>query len=165
MKIKIKLPDGAIKEFDQNITVLDVAKSISEGLANASLAGTVDGKKVDLDFVINRDAEVSLITFKSEEGPDIYWHSTAHLMAQAVKELFPEVKVTIGPAIDNGFYYDFDSEKAFSEEDLEKIEERMKELSNQKLPYTRKEVSRNEAIEIFKNMEEPYKLEILNEIP
>ncbi|MBI9032814.1 threonine--tRNA ligase [bacterium] len=165
MNIKIKLPDGAIKEFSEKITVLDVAKSISEGLANASLAGIVDGKKVDLDHEIDHDAEVAIITFKSEEGPDIYWHSTAHLMAQAVKQLFPKVKVTIGPAIENGFYYDFDSEKAFSEEDLVLIEERMKELSNEKLPYVRKEVSRNEAMEIFKKMDEPYKLEILNEIP
>jgi len=165
MNIKIKLPDGAIKEFSEKITVLDVAKSISEGLANVSLAGIVDGKKVDLDFEIEHDAEVSIITFKSEEGPDVYWHSTAHLMAQAVKQLFPDVKVTIGPAIENGFYYDFDSEKAFSDEDLEKIEKRMKELSNEKLPYVRKEVSRNEAMKIFKEMDEPYKLEILNDIP
>ena len=165
MNIKIKLPDGAIKEFSEKITVLDVAKSISEGLANVSLAGIVDGKKVDLDFEIEHDAEVSIITFKSEEGPDVYWHSTAHLMAQAVKQLFPDVKVTIGPAIENGFYYDFDSEKAFSEDDLIKIEEKMKELSKQKLPYVRKEVSRNEAMKIFKEMDEPYKLEILNDIP
>ena len=165
MNIKIKLPDGAIKEFDQKITVLDVAKSISEGLANASIAGIVNGKKVDLDYEINDDAQVSIITFKSEEGPDIYWHSTAHLMAQAVKQLFPQVKVTIGPAIENGFYYDFDSDKAFSEEDLEKIEQRMKELAKDKLPYVRKEVSRNEAMEIFQAMDEPYKLEILKEIP
>lgn len=165
MKIKIKLPDGAIKEFAKNSTVLDVAKSISEGLANASLAGKVNGKKVDLDYQIAEDADVSIITFKSEEGPEIYWHSTAHLMAQAVKQLFPAVKVTIGPSIENGFYYDFDSEKAFSDEDLEKIEERMKELSNEKLPYVRNEVSRNEGIKIFQDMDEPYKIEILEAIP
>ncbi len=165
MSLKIKLPDGAIKEFEENVKVIDVARSISDGLANSSLAGIVNGKKVDLDYEICQDAEVSIITFKSEEGPEIYWHSTAHLMAQAVKQLFPEVKVTIGPAIDNGFYYDFDSEKAFSDSDLEKIEQRMKELSNEKLPYVRKEVSRNEAMEIFKAMDEPYKLEILSEIP
>ncbi len=165
MNIKIKLPDGAIKEFEKKVTVLDVAKSISDGLANASLAGIVNGKKVDLDYQIENDSDVAIITFASEEGPDVYWHSTAHLMAQAVKQLFPDVKVTIGPAIENGFYYDFDSEKAFSDEDLEKIEQRMKELSKEKLPYVRKEVTRNEAIQIFQEMDEPYKLEILQAIP
>ena len=155
MKIKIKLPDGSIKEFDKPISVLDVAKSISEGLANVALAGKVDGKSVDLDFMINNDAEVEITTFNSEDGPEIYWHSTAHLMAQAVKQLFPDVKVTIGPSIESGFYYDFDSEQAFSDEDLVKIEERMMELSKQKLPYSRREVSRNEAVEIFTKMDEP----------
>ncbi|MFA7056043.1 MAG: threonine--tRNA ligase [Candidatus Cloacimonadales bacterium] len=165
MKIKIKLPDGSIKEFDKPISVLDVAKSISEGLANVALAGKVDGKSVDLDFMINNDAEVEITTFNSEDGPEIYWHSTAHLMAQAVKQLFPAVKVTIGPSIESGFYYDFDSEQAFSDEDLVKIEERMMELSKQKLPYSRREVSRNEAVEIFTKMDEPYKIEILMGIP
>ncbi len=165
MSLKIKLPDGSIKEFEGQIDVLEVARSISDGLANAALAGIVNGKKVDLNHKIDSDAEVSIITFKSEEGPEIFWHSTAHLMAQAVKQLYPDVKVTIGPAIENGFYYDFDRDKAFSEEELVKIEDKMKELSKQKLPYSRKEVSRNEAIEIFKEMDEPYKLEILNEIP
>lgn len=164
MKIKIELPDGSIKEFDKPISVLDVAKSISHGLANVALAGKVDGKEVDLNYLLNNDAKVEIITFNSDEGPEVYWHSTAHLMAQAVKQLFPEVKVTIGPSIESGFYYDFDRDQAFSDEDLEKIEKRMAELAKQKLPYSRKEVSRDEAIEIFTAMDEPYKIEILKEI-
>lgn len=164
MNIKIELPDGSIKEFDKPISVLDVAKSISEGLANVALAGKVDGKEVDLNYLLDNDAKVEIITFNSDEGPEVYWHSTAHLMAQAVKQLFPEVKVTIGPSIESGFYYDFDRDQAFSDEDLETIEKRMTELAKQKLPYSRKEVSRDEAIEIFEAMDEPYKIEILKEI-
>ena len=164
MNINITLPDGSIKEFDSAVSVLDVARSISDGLANASLAGIVDGIQVGVDHIIEKDVSVAIITFKSDEGPEIFWHSTAHLMAQAVKELFPDVKVAIGPAIDNGFYYDFDRESAFSDKDLMRIEEKMKQLSKQKLPFVRKEVSRDEALEMFGNLEETYKVELINEI-
>ncbi|NLN35001.1 MAG: threonine--tRNA ligase, partial [Candidatus Cloacimonetes bacterium] len=115
--------------------------------------------------IIDSDSELIIHTFKTDEGKELYWHSTAHLMAQAVKQLWPDVQVTIGPAIEQGFYYDFDREEAFSDEDLQKIEERMKELSAQDLPYYRKELSRAEAIEMFRGMNEMYKIEILSEIP
>jgi threonyl-tRNA synthetase len=138
---------------------------ISPRLADAALAAEINGKMSDIGTIIESDAELTIHTFRTEQGKELYWHSTAHLMAQAVKQLWPEVQVTIGPAIEQGFYYDFDREEAFSDEDLQKIEARMKELSAQDLPYHRKELSRDEAIDIFRGMNENYKIEILREIP
>ncbi len=163
--LKITLPDGSIREFEGPVKAYDVALDISEGLARVALAAKVNDKLCDLSELIDDDANVSIITFNSEEGPEIFWHSSAHIMAQAVQELFPEVKVTIGPAIENGFYYDFDREEAFSEADLEKIESKMLEIAKGKHEYTREELPRNEALKMFTEMDEPYKVEILSEIP
>ncbi|MDP8219997.1 MAG: threonine--tRNA ligase [Candidatus Stygibacter frigidus] len=165
MNIKIKFPDGNIKEYPQGISALEIAEGISQGLADQTVAARVNGKLVDVNKPILEDASLELLKFDSEEGQEVYWHSTAHLMAQAVQQLFPDVKVTIGPAIESGFYYDFDKPVPFTDEDLVAIEERMRELAKQNLEYTRKEVSRDEAMELFKAMGETYKLEILAEIP
>ncbi|MDP8231730.1 MAG: threonine--tRNA ligase [Candidatus Zophobacter franzmannii] len=163
--IKITLPDGSIREFDKPISAWDVANDISPRLASAALAAKIDGKMSDIATMINEDAEVSLLTFRDEEGQQLFWHSSAHIMAQAVQELFPEVKVTIGPAIENGFYYDFDREDSFTEAELEKIEKKMIEIAQGKHKYDRKELSRNDALALFKEMDEPYKVEILSAIP
>jgi len=165
MNINITFPDSSVREFPQNITPLQIAESISSGLARQTVTAKVDGKLVDLNFEIERDAAIELFKFDSDIGREVYWHSTAHLMAQAVQEIFPDVKVTIGPAIETGFYYDFDKEVPFTDEDLVKIEAKMKELSAQNLEYQRREVSREEAIKIFNEMGETYKVEILQEIP
>jgi threonyl-tRNA synthetase len=165
MKIEIQLPDGAKKEYDFGVTPLQIAESISAGLAQQTVAALVNGKAVDLNQPIKENSSVELLKFDSDLGKEIYWHSTAHLMAQAVKQLFPDVKVTIGPAIESGFYYDFDTKVPFTDEDLEKIEQKMKELIKENLEYKRQELSKQEAYDIFQKMGEDYKLEILNEIP
>jgi len=165
MPIKVTLPDGSARLYEQPVSALKVAEDISPRLAEAAICAELDGVLVDLGHDIDRDAKLVLHTFKTDAGKDIYWHSTAHLMAQAVKQLFPDVKVTIGPSIEQGFYYDFDRDKPFTEEELEQIEERMTSLSKQNLPYTRRELSKAKAMEIFSAMGEDYKLEILNEIP
>lgn len=165
MSVIISLPDGSKKEYPGAVSALDIAKDISPRLADAALAAEINGKMCDIGSIIDSDASVVIHTFKTEEGKELYWHSTAHLMAQAVKQLYPNVQVTIGPAIEQGFYYDFDRDEPFSDEDLVKIEERMKELIAQDLPYSRRELSKSEAMDIFRNMGENYKLEILSEIP
>ncbi len=161
----ISLPDGSTRNYSEPVSALDVAKDISPRLADAALAAEIDGKLYDLDHVIGHDASLVLHTFQTDAGKEIYWHSTAHLMAQAVKQLFPAVKVTIGPAIEQGFYYDFDRDAPFTEDELAQIEERMRALSKDKLAYSRKELSKAEALQIFAAMNETYKLEILGEIP
>ena len=165
MNIKITFPDNSIKEYPKNISPLEIAESISHGLAKAVISAKVNDRLVDVNYQIKEDAKIELIKFDSDIGKEVYWHSTAHLMAQAVKQLFPDVKVTIGPAIENGFYYDFDKEIPFTDEDLIKIEERMRELSKQNLEYSRQEIPKEEAIRFFKEMGEDYKIEILDEIP
>ncbi len=165
MAVIISLPDGSTKEYPGAVSALDIAKDISPRLADAALAAEINGKMVDINSIIDKDASVVIHTFKTEAGRQLYWHSTAHLMAQAVKQLFPKVQVTIGPAIDQGFYYDFDRDEPFTEEDLLNIELRMKELIAKDLPYTRRELGKAEAIEAFRNMGENYKIEILSEIP
>lgn len=165
MNIKIKFPDGFLKEYPKGISSLDIAESISHGLAKQTVIAEVNGKLVDIDHKIEEDADIKLHKFDSKKGREVYWHSSAHLLAQAVKEIFPEVKVAIGPAIENGFYYDFDKDVPFTDKDLEKIEQKMKELAKQNAVYTRRELSKKEAFEIFKEMNENYKLEILEEIP
>jgi len=141
MNIKISFPDGSEREFPKDISSYDVAMSISPGLARNVVAAKVNDKLIDLNAPIKEDASIELYKFDSEIGQEIYWHSTAHLMAQAVQEIYPDVKVTIGPAIENGFYYDFDKEIPFTDADLVKIEAKMKELSKQKLEYKREEIS------------------------
>lgn len=165
MSIVITLPDGSKREYPAAITALELARDISERLADAALAAEINDQLCDLDTPITEDARVEIHTFRTDKGRELYWHSTAHLMAQAVKQLFPDVLVTIGPAIEQGFYYDFDREEAFSDEDLARIEARMKELIKQDLPYHRTELSKAEAVKIFKERGERYKLEILDEIP
>jgi len=161
----VTLPDGSQRCFDKPVSVHDVASDIGPGLAKAALAGSVDGKMVDTAYVIDKDAELSIITERDEAGIDVIRHSTAHLLAQAVKELFPEAQVTIGPVIENGFYYDFAYQRAFTPEDLEKIEKKMAELARQDFQISRKVMPRDEAIEFFRNMGEDYKAEIISDIP
>jgi len=161
----VTLPDGSQRSFDHPVSVHDVASDIGPGLAKAALAGSVDGKVVDTSYVIDQDAELSIITDRDEAGIDVIRHSTAHLLAQAVKELFPEAQVTIGPVIENGFYYDFAYKRAFTPEDLEKIEKKMAELARQNFQVTRKVMPRDEAIAFFRGMGEEYKAEIISDIP
>lgn len=163
--IRITLPDGSIKEFSAPVTVREVAESIGPGLAKAALAGKVDGRLVDLSHRIERDARVEIITDRSPEGLEILRHSTAHLLAHAVKELFPEAQVTIGPVIENGFYYDFAYDRPFTPEDLQRIEARMRELAAQAIPVVREEWPRDKAIEFFKSLGEHYEAEIIASIP
>lgn len=161
----VTLPDGSKREYEGPVTVAQVAASIGAGLAKAALAGRVDGKLVDLSHVIDGDAAVAIITARDPEGLEIIRHSTAHLMAQAVKELFPEAQVTIGPAIESGFYYDFSYTRAFTPEDLKAIEARMDELVKKNIPIVREEMPREEAIDFFKALGEHYKAEIISSIP
>ncbi|MDZ4200752.1 MAG: threonine--tRNA ligase [Gallionella sp.] len=161
----ITLPDGSQRSFGQPVTVFDVAASIGAGLARAALAGKVDGKLVDTSHLIEQDAALSIVTDKDAEGLDLIRHSTAHLLAYAVKELFPEAQVTIGPTIENGFYYDFSYSRPFTLEDLAAIEKRMAELSKLDLPITRRVLSRDEAVAHFKSIGENYKAEIIASIP
>lgn len=163
--VEVTLPDGSKRTFEGPVSVAQVAQDIGAGLAKAALAGRVDDREVDLSFVIDHDAKVSIITGKDPEGLELLRHSTAHLMAQAVKELFPEAQVTIGPAIENGFYYDFSYSRPFTPDDLKAIEAKMDEIVKQDLPVTRSEMSRDEAVAFFKNMGEHYKAEIIASIP
>ena len=161
----ITLPDGSQRQFDQAISVMDVAKSIGAGLAKATLAGKLDGQLVDASTLIEADVSLQIITAKDEDGLDIIRHSTAHLLAQAVKQLFPGAQVTIGPVIENGFYYDFAYERSFTPEDLAAIERKMLELSAQDISINRSVLSRDQAIGFFKKLGEDYKAEIIESIP
>lgn len=163
--ISITLPDGSQRQFDHPVSIHDVAADIGAGLARAALAGKVNGKLVDTNHVIEDDAELAIITERDEEGLDIIRHSTSHLLAQAVKQLYPDAQVTIGPVIDDGFYYDFSYPKGFTPEDLQKIEKRMEELVKQDLQVVREEVTRDAAIQIFREMGEEYKAQIIEDIP
>ena len=163
--IEITLPDGSKRPFDHPVTVQDVAASIGAGLAKATLAGKVDGQLVDASFPIEHDASLQIVTEKSPEALEILRHSTAHLMGQAVQRLFPGAQVTIGPVIDNGFYYDFAYERPFTPEDLPKIEAEMHKLVAEQLPVTRSVKSRDEAVAFFRGLGENYKAEIIEGIP
>lgn len=163
--LTVTLPDGSQRQYDAPLTVADVAQSIGAGLAKAALAGRVDGKLVDTSFVIDKDATVSIITDKDLEALDIIRHSTAHLMAQAVKELYPDAQVTIGPSIENGFYYDFSYKRPFTPEDLTAIEKRMDELVAKNIPIVRKEMKREDAMQYFLGLGEKYKAELIEAIP
>lgn len=161
----ITLPDGSQKRFDHPVTIAEVAASIGSGLAKAAIAGKVDDKLVDTFYTINHDAEIRIITDKDPEGLEIIRHSTAHLLAHAVKTLFPTAQVTIGPVIENGFYYDFAFGRPFSTDDLVQIEQKMLELTQKNFSVSRKEVSRDEAIRFFKDLGEEYKVKIIQDIP
>jgi threonyl-tRNA synthetase len=161
----ITLPDGSQRSYPNPVTVAEVAQSIGAGLARAALAGKVDGLLVDTSHLISADAKLAIITDKDADGVDLIRHSTAHLLAYAVKELFPEAQVTIGPVIENGFYYDFAYSRPFTPEDLAAIEKRMAELSKKDLPVTRKVLPRDEAVAYFRSLGEKYKAEIIESIP
>ena len=161
----ITLPDGSLRTFEQPVSVHDVAANIGPGLAKAALGGVVDGKEVDTSFVIEHDAALAIITDKDDAGLEIIRHSTAHLLAMATQELFPGVQVTIGPVIEDGFYYDFATGHNFTPQDLEKIEQRMEEIAAADLPVQRVVMSREKAIEQFRNMGEHYKVQIIEALP
>ena len=161
----ITLPDGSQRSFPNPVTVAEVAQSIGTGLARAALAGRVDGKLVDISHLIAADAKLAIVTDKDADGVDLIRHSTAHLLAYAVKELFPEAQVTIGPVIEDGFFYDFAYSRAFTPEDLTAIEKRMAELAKLDLPVTRRVLPRDGAIAYFNSIGEKYKAEIIESIP
>ena len=161
--IKVTLKDGSVKEFEAGVSVLDIAKSISEGLARNAFCGTINGKVCDLRTIVNEDVELNICTFDSQEGKDAVRHSVSHVLAYAVKRLFPETKLAIGPSIANGFYYDFDKDTAFTTADLEKLEAEMKKIIKENPSIERFELPRNEALELMKD--EPYKVELINDLP
>ena len=162
---KITLPDGSNKEFDEPVNFDQIALSIGKGLAKATVAGFLNGDLVDASEIVKKDSDVVIVTNSDEEGIEIIRHSCAHLFGHAIKQLYPKVKMAIGPTIDNGFYYDIDLEEYLSEKDLEEIEQRMKELAQTDYPVVREVVSREKAIKTFKERDEPYKIEIINDIP
>ena len=161
----VTLPDGTVKSYDQALTVAEVASSIGSGLAKAAIAGEIDGQMVDTSYMIESDAALAIITNKDERALEVIRHSTAHLLAQATQQLYPKAQVTIGPVIDNGFYYDFAYKDGFSEQDLAKIEKKMNAIVKQNLPIERMEMSREEAVKFFKSKGEHYKAEIIESIP
>ena len=161
----IRLPDGSVKSFPGSVTVAEVAQAIGPGLARAALAGKVNGKLVDTSYRLESDSELAIITERDNEGVEILRHSTAHLLAYAVKELFPDAQVTIGPVIENGFYYDFSFKRPFTPEDLDAIERRMAELAKKDFPVTREVWPRDKAVQYFKSICEHYKAEIIAAIP
>ena len=161
----VTLPDGSVKSYDQSLTVAEVASSIGSGLAKAAIAGEIDGQMVDTSFMIENDSDLAIITNKDDKALEVIRHSTAHLLAQATQQLYPKAQVTIGPVIDNGFYYDFAYKDGFSEQDLAKIEKKMNAIVKQNLPIERMEMSRDDAVEFFKSMGEHYKAEIIESIP
>jgi threonyl-tRNA synthetase len=163
--ISVRLPDGSQRQFESPVTVAQVAASIGAGLAKAALAGKVDGRVVDTSHLIDHDADLAIITDKDAEGIDVIRHSAAHLLAYAVKALFPEAQVTIGPVIENGFYYDFSYKRPFTPEDLQAIEKKMAELAKKDEPVTRSVMPRDEAVAYFKSIGEEYKAEIIGSIP
>ena len=163
--LSVRLPDGSARQFDGPVTVAQVAGSIGTGLAKAALAGKVDGKVVDTSYLIEKDADLAIITDKDPEGLDVIRHSTAHLLAHAVKELFPEAQVTIGPVIENGFYYDFAYKRPFTPDDLVAIEKKMTELAKKDEKVARSVMPRDEAVAYFKSIGEAYKAEIIASIP
>jgi len=163
--IKITLKDGIVKEFEQPVSVLQIAENISEGLARNACAGLVNGEKKDLRFIVENDAEVSICTFDDEVGKEAFRHTASHIMSQAVKRLYPETKLAIGPSISDGFYYDFDRETPFTPEELEEIQKEMKKIVKENLKIERFELPREEAIKFMEEQEEPYKVELIQDLP
>jgi len=162
--LKIKLKDNSEMEIEEGLSTLEVAKKISEGLARVATAAEIDGEVVDLRTIINKDCSLNILTFESSlDGKKAYWHTTSHIMAQAIKRLYPEIKLAIGPSIDNGFYYDFDTKDTFTPEMLEAIEKEMKKIIKEDLKVERFELPRKEALELMKD--EPYKQELINDLP
>ncbi len=163
--MKITLKDGSVKEYESKKTVIDIARDLSEGLARAATAAKVNGELVDLRTEIDKDSELEILTFDSEEGKGAFFHTTSHILAQAVKRLYPETKLAIGPSIEHGFYYDLDRETPFAAEDLEKIEAQMKKIVKENLPIERFTKPREDAIAYFKEKGEPYKVELIEDLP
>jgi threonyl-tRNA synthetase len=162
--MKVMLKDGSVKEYEGSMTVLDIAKDISEGLARVACAGEVKGEVVDLRTVVSEDSEVNILTFQDEAGQSAFRHTAAHILAQAVKRLYPEVKLAIGPAIENGFYYDVDANEPFTNEDLEAIEKEMKKIVKENLSIEKFVLPKDEAIALMKEKNEDYKVELINEL-
>lgn len=162
--MKVILPDGSSCSVADGATVFDVARTLSSSLAKAALAAKINGELKDLSQPVHENDRIEILTFDSDEGKTIFWHSSSHVLAQAVQELFPDAKIAIGPAIESGFYYDFDIQNPFTPQDIENIEKRCKEICNQKIPFTRVEVSKEEAVGYFIQKNEPYKQELLNDI-
>ncbi len=163
--IELRLPDGQVKKYASGITGQEVAEKIGSRLSKDALAIKLDGQLQDLNVPVDQSASIEILTFRAPEGREVYWHSTSHLMAHAVKHLFPQAKLAIGPAIEDGFYYDFDLERPLTPEDLEKIEKKMAELAKKASPVIRKTISRAEALSFFEKQKEIYKVEIINELP
>ncbi len=164
-QVKIKLQDGSVKEYPSKTTLLEIAESISSRLAKEAVGGEVDKHVVDLKYPIEKDASIHILKFQDEKGADIFRHTSAHILAQAVKRMYPDAKLAIGPAIENGFYYDFDLEHRFTEEDLEKIEKEMQKIIQEDLEIERFELPRDEAIQYMQERNEPYKVELIQELP
>ena len=163
--INITFPDGAVRQYEKGSTALDIAKSISEGLARKVLAANINGQVWDATRPINQDASIKLLTWNDAEGKSTFWHSSAHLMAEAVESLFPGVKFWVGPPVENGFYYDMDlGDKKMTEEDLAKLEKKMNELANQNNIYARKEISKKDALKYFSDKGDEYKLDLLQNL-
>ena len=162
--VKITLPDGSSKSYKGKVTGMKIAESIGSRLAKDAVAVEVNGSLVDLDAEIKKDAKVRIVTFKDDEGRNVFWHSSSHVLAQAVKELWPKVKLAIGPAIENGFYYDFEKKEPFTPKDLEKIEEKMREIAGKKLKFERKELEKKKVREFFKKKSESYKVELIKDL-
>lgn len=163
--ISIELKDGSKRQVEKGSSILKIARQISEGLARNATAGRVDGKVEDLRFPINKDCKLEILTFDDEDGKKAYWHTSSHIMAQAIKRLYKDIQLAIGPSIDAGFYYDFDTEYRFSEEDFAKIEEEMKKIIKEDLPIERFELPREEAIKLMKDAGENYKVELIEDLP
>ncbi len=164
--LKIKLKDNSELEVEEGLSVIEIAKKISEGLARVATCAEIDGEVVDLRTIVEKDCSLNILTFESSlNGKKAYWHTTSHIMAQAIKRLYPEIKLAIGPSIDNGFYYDFDTEKPFTPEMLEAIEKEMKKIIKEDLPIERFELPRKEAIKFMEEKKEPYKVELINDLP
>lgn len=163
--IKVTLKDGSVKEFENELSVMDIAKSISEGLARAVVAASVNGKVVGLNHIVKEDCELNLFKFDDEEGKDVFRHTSAHILAQAIKRLYPEAKFAIGPTVENGFYYDIDLDHRLTNEDLEKLEKEMKKIAKEDIAVERYELSREEALAWAKESNEIYKVEIIEDLP
>lgn len=163
--MKITLKDGSVREYDKSMSVYEIASDISEGLARVAMAGEVNGGVVDLRTVVSEDCELNILTFQDEGGKDTFRHTSSHILAQAVKRLYPETKLAIGPAIADGFYYDVDRDIPFTTEDLEKIEKEMKKIVKEALPVESFTLPREEAIALMKEKEEPYKVELIEDLP
>ncbi len=163
--MKITLKDGSVKEYDQPMSVIEIAKDISEGLARAATAGEIDGEVVDLRTPVEKDCQLNILTFSDDKGKGAFRHTASHIMAQAIKRLYPETKLAIGPSIADGFYYDVDRDTPFTAEDLENIEKEMKKIVKENLPLVRSTKPRNEAIAYFKEKDEPYKVELIEDLP